>query len=150
MKHIIINDGFVYRVSNKLAKEVENVVGECAKSVSENLDEVRHIVAKIEKEGKYLFTISTNIRILSNKKVKRKIHFRQGDEKVLFTVTSISTDKRIYYLIDSSFVDKDMLYASGDKSEDFIAMLEDTLPDSKEWRDGIDYSFELFDKQHKD
>jgi hypothetical protein len=79
-----------------------------------------------------------------NKKLQNKIHFRQGDKKILCTVSSISTGKRIYYLVDSSFVDENM-YLYPDKIDDLGDIIDDTLPGSNVWDAGYNYRLELVD-----
>jgi hypothetical protein len=78
--------------------------------------------------------------------MNRKIHFRQGDKKILCEVISISTGKKICSLIDSSFAGCDM-FVCFDKMRDFRNMIEDFTQNSKEWDAGYNYRLELVNSQ---
>jgi len=57
MKYVIIYDGIVYKVKDALAKKAEKA------SYSPDEEFVQEVISEIEKKGKRMFEIYTNLNI---------------------------------------------------------------------------------------
>ena len=57
MKYVIIGDGILYKVSNKLAERVKEM------QYSPNEDEVQEVINEVERYGKYVDSIEANLRL---------------------------------------------------------------------------------------